>query len=45
MQMVDSENGVISVQHKEAGTDMSGDLGLGVTKIFVIFHIEVRIKD
>ena len=42
--MVDSENGVISVQHKEAGTDMSGDLGLGVTKIFVIFHIEVRIK-
>ena len=38
--MVDNDNGVISVQPKEAGTDMSGDLGLGVTNIFVIFNIE-----
>ena len=43
VKMVDSENGVISVQHKEAGADMSGDLGLGVTNIFVIFNIEVRV--
>ena len=43
--MVDNDNGVISVQHKEAGTDMSGDLGLGVTNIFVIFNIEVGIND
>ena len=39
VKMVDSENGVISVQHKEAGADMSGDLGLVVTNIFVIFNI------
>ena len=38
--MVDNDNGVISVQPKETGTDMSGDLGLGVTNIFVIFNIE-----
>ena len=45
VKMVDSENGVISVKHKEAGTDMSGDLGLAVTTIFVIFNIEVRVND
>ena len=40
VKMVDSDNGVISVQHREAGTDLSGDLGLGVTNMFVMFNIE-----
>ena len=37
--IVDQENGVICVTHKD-GLDMSGELRLGVTKIFAIFHIE-----
>ena len=45
VKMVDSENGVISVQHKEAGADMSGDLRLVVTNIFDIFNIEVIVQD
>ena len=37
--IVDHENGVICVSHKD-GLDMSGDLRLGVTKMFAVFHIE-----
>ena len=37
--IVDHENGVICISHKD-GLDMSGELKLGVTKMFAIFHIE-----
>ena len=37
--IVDQENGVICISHKD-GLDMSGELKLGVTKMFAIFHIE-----
>lgn len=37
--IVDHENGVICIRHRD-GLDMSGELKLGVTKMFAIFHIE-----
>merc|ERR1711962_739221 len=37
---VDAENGVIQISCRKAGADMSGDLKLGVTKIFAIFHVD-----
>ena len=37
--IVDHENGVIGISHKD-GLDMSGELKLGVTKMYAIFHIE-----
>ena len=37
---VDHENGVICIQHRKQGVDLSGDLHLGVTKLFAIFHLE-----
>ena len=40
VKVIDLENGVIQISSRQAGADMSGDLGLGVTKIFAIFHIE-----
>ena len=39
VKMVDLENGVICIQHK-MGQDMSGELELGVTKIYCIFHLD-----
>ena len=39
VKVVDQENGVICISHRK-GVDMSGDLKLGVTKMFAIFHIE-----
>ena len=36
---VDNDNGVIMVTHKH-GADMSGDLGLGVSKLYAIFHLD-----
>jgi len=39
VKVVDLENGVICISHRK-GLDMSGDLKLGVTKMFAIFHIE-----
>ena len=37
---IDKENGVICIQHKNQGDDLSGDLALGVSKIHAIFHID-----
>ena len=37
--IVDQENGVICISHRD-GLDMSGELRLGVRKMFAIFHIE-----
>lgn len=39
VKVVDQENGVICISHRK-GHDMSGDLKLGVTKMFAVFHIE-----
>ena len=39
VKVVDQENGVICISHRKSA-DMSGDLKLGVTKMFAIFHIE-----
>merc|ERR1719447_2388861 len=41
VKVIDQENGVIQITSKQLrAADMSGDLRLGVTKIFAIFHIE-----
>ena len=40
VKVIDLENGVVQINSRQAGADMSGDLGLGVTKIFAMFHIE-----
>ena len=37
---VDLEHGVIQLTCRSPGGDMSGDLKLGVTKMFALFHIE-----
>eukprot|EP00092_Neocalanus_flemingeri_P001498 GFUD01001599.1.p1 GENE.GFUD01001599.1~~GFUD01001599.1.p1 ORF type:complete len:972 (-),score=277.02 GFUD01001599.1:75-2990(-) len=39
VKVVDQDNGVICINHRK-GLDMSGDLKLGVTKMFAIFHLE-----
>jgi len=39
VKVVDQENGVICINHRK-GLDMSGDLKLGVNKMFAIFHLE-----
>ena len=36
VKVIDLENGVVQINSRQTGTDMSGDLGLGVTKMFAI---------
>ena len=40
VKVVDGEHGVVQLSTREQGGDMSGDLKLGVSKMFAIFHIE-----
>ena len=40
VKVVDADHGVICIQPRQSGVDMSGNLGLAVTKMFCIFHLD-----